>query len=852
PPPIAPAIAPAIVAAPRRDRAARDGNDAVAIIGASGRFPRSRDLDAFWDNIRLGRDCIDEVPPSRWDVARFYHPDPTHPGTASCKWMGVIDDVECFEPGFFTLTPREAELMDPQQRLFLEHAWQAFEDAGMDPSALSGSRCGVFVGAGPSGYGERIKEHNSYSLLGSSGSILAARIAHLLDLRGPCISLDTACSSSLVAIAEACNALLVGDADMALAGGVCVMIGPKMFIDTSKVNMLSQDGRCFSFDGRANGFVPGEGAGVLLLKRLEDAVRDHDPIHAIIRGWGVNQDGRTNGITAPNPQAQTRLIREVHQRFGIDPASIGMIECHGTGTPLGDPIEIEGLTDAFAGSGAQPGACALGSVKSNMGHMLAAAGVAGAIKAMLAVERGELPPTIHFQSLNEHIRLDGTPFVVNTALRPWTGPEPRRAGVSSFGFSGTNAHIVVESPPPAVCGRRPGPWILTLSARAPERLAEMAAVLHRFVTDHPGLDLGDFAHTLQVGRKAQPCRLAAVFSDRDTLLRLLGEAADGRAAAARNTNAAPNPFDDDDARALVGKWLASGDAAKLDKVATLWAQGGAVDWRAGPGGQRLHLPGTIFARDRHWVEDSPESLVTTSHPLLDGGSGSARVTLAASDSLALALQLPELARATAERVGGRAVCALAHLMWGAPSGLGEHRLECVVEADEQGRLYRVGAEDRPLSPLHLGELAEMPAFPAPVSPAELRSGDDVTQAFNQAHPRADRVVRVWRQNSRLTAELRHSPSAMVFDPLLLDTLWRLLGFHLGAGSVRLPLAADILAANGILPGPLLLRVETAPGARHPSLTLFDTLGQPRLILDGIRTAPISDLPEIHLDEVSRS
>ncbi len=398
----------------RPARTARSAADAVAIIGASGRFPKAPDLEAFWDNIRSGRDCISEVPGDRWDVAKYFHPDPLHPGTSYCRWMGAIDDVDRFDVQFFNITPREAELMDPQQRLFLQHAWQAFEDAALDPTALAGSRCGVFVGAGDSGYGDLIDEHNAYSLLGSSGSILGARIAHLLDLRGPCISLDTACSSSLVAIAEACNSLLVGDSDLALAGGVCVLIGPGMFIDTSKVNMLSKDGRCFTFDQRANGFVPGEGVGVLLLKRLEDAERDRDPIHAVIRGWGVNQDGRTNGITAPNPQAQTRLMNEVYGRFGIEPASIGLIEAHGTGTPLGDPIEIEGLTDAFAGLGDRPGTCALGSVKSNVGHLLAAAGVAGAIKAMLAVERGELPPSINFERMNEHISLNNTPFAVNT------------------------------------------------------------------------------------------------------------------------------------------------------------------------------------------------------------------------------------------------------------------------------------------------------------------------------------------------------------------------------------------------------------------------------------------------------
>ena len=839
-------IAPHAIAAP----------DAIAIIGASGRFPKSRDLDAFWDNIRAGRDCIEEVPPSRWDVSRFYHPDSLHPGTSYCKWMGVIDDVDCFDAGFFTITPREAELMDPQQRLFLEHAWQAFEDAALDPSGLGGSRCGVFVGAGPSGYADRIAESNAYSLLGSAGSILAARIAHLLDLRGPCISLDTACSSSLVAIAQACDSLLLGNCDMALAGGVCVMVGPEMFIDTSKVSMLSKDGRCFTFDARANGFVPGEGAGVLLLKRLADAERDGDPIHAVIRGWGTNQDGRTNGITAPNPQAQSRLIREVHRRFAIDPASIGLLECHGTGTPLGDPIEIEGLTGAFAGSSMAAGSCAIGSLKSNMGHLLAAAGVAGAIKAMLAVERSELPPTIQFERLNEHIRLDGTPFSVNTALRPWGGSTPRRAGVSSFGFSGTNAHVVVESAPTPPATARPGPWLLALSARTPERLAEQAEVLHRVAASRPGLDLGDLAHTLQVGRKAQPCRLAAVFTDRDGLLRLLSEAAAGRAAPGAHMSrgeATASPFDDDDARALVGAWLASGDAAKLDKVARLWSAGMAVDWRAGPGGRRLHLPGTVFARDRHWVDAQaptppmPPMPPAAAHPLLACASASAAFTVPPPPDGGLSL--PELARAAAERACGRPVLGLKHLMWGAPPGATPRRLEVAVEADGQGWLYRVAAEDAPLSPLHLGEVDEAPTLPPPVTIAELCAGEDVAECGIPG------VRRIWRQGERLTAHIGIDGSGMVFDPGLLDILVRLAalrdaGWRAPAEPPPAVRAAAALTAAGPCSGSLYLRIETAPGAAHPNLALFDGQGKPRLFLDGLRTAPLTALAEITLGESS--
>ncbi|MDN3720415.1 type I polyketide synthase [Roseibium salinum] len=466
------------VAAPSAPEPASGQNtaEAIAIIGAAGKFPKAGSLGEFWENIRSGRDCIDEVPASRWDVERYYDPDPQAPGKTYCKWMGALDEADAFDARFFNITPREAELMDPQQRLFLETAWHAIEDAGIDPLRLSGSRCGVYVSSGPSGYQDLIEERNTYSLLGSSGSILAARISYLLDLRGPCLSIDTACSSSLVALAQACESLLTGNCDMALAGGACVLVGPDMFIDTAKVGMLSADGRCFSFDERANGFVPGEGVGAVLLKRLSDAERDGDPVHAVIRGWGVNQDGRTNGITAPNPQAQTALVREVHQRFGIDPTTIGLVECHGTGTALGDPIEVEGLTDAFSGvSPATP--CAIGSVKSNVGHLLASAGIAGALKAMLALAHRQIPPSINVESLNSHIPFDRTPFVVSRSLQDWQKPSgtPRRAGVSSFGFSGTNAHVVLEeyATPPArrrTGPRAPGVHAVRTRCRSPLRL----------------------------------------------------------------------------------------------------------------------------------------------------------------------------------------------------------------------------------------------------------------------------------------------------------------------------------------------------------------------------------------------
>ncbi len=902
-----PAPAPAVAAAPpspvrsepliRRARTARSAADAVAIIGASGRFPKAPDLEAFWDNIRSGRDCIGEVPADRWDVAEYFHPDPVHPGTSYCRWMGAIDDVDRFDAPFFTITPREAELMDPQQRLFLHHAWQAIEDAALDPTALAGSRCGIFVGAGDSGYGELIDERNAYSLLGTSGSILAARIAHLLDLRGPCISLDTACSSSLVAIAEACNSLLVGDSDLALAGGVCVLIGPGMFIDTSKVGMLSPDGRCFTFDQRANGFVPGEGAGVLLLKRLEDAERDGDPIHAVIRGWGVNQDGRTNGITAPNPQAQTRLMNEVYGRFGIEPASIGLIEAHGTGTPLGDPIEIEGLTDAFAGLGDRPGTCALGSVKSNVGHLLAAAGVAGAIKAMLAVERGELPPSINFERMNEHISLEGTPFTVNTALRPWPMPAagPRRAAVSAFGFSGTNAHVVVESHErPATAAGRPGPWIFALSARTRERLVEYAGAMKRHIAADAGIDLGDLAHTLQVGRKTHGARLAFVFDDRDGLLRALDSVAAGQpvpgVTLSEGDAGAIAPFErDDDARALTARWLASGDGAKLAKVAELWAKGLPVDWRAVPTpARRLHLPGYPFARDRHWVRPAeaiapaaPQA-AARSHPLLDARPGPARFSVpihgdepfatshaTGTERVVLGLFLPELARAAAERATGRPVRGVQHLVWGMPVRVNgrPRRLDVTIEADSEGLLYRVAADGEETSPCHLGEIlagddAAMPPDPMAIEapPSRVEAGEAWRRfaAGCDAHsgpaaPEAAQVREVWRQGDDLLARVAHSGDGAGFDPLVLDAAWRLAAFRAAGwraegGPLPFPLAMERALTAGPVPPEFFVRVWTRPGETHSTIAVLDDRGVARLCLEGIRTAHFTELAEILVGE----
>ena len=319
----------------------KPSSEAIAVIGMAGQFPQARNIDEFWRNLAEGRDCISEVPPERWDLATWFQAGEPVPGKTNSKWMGLLEDHDRFDPLFFNISPAEAKAMDPQQRVFLQACWQCIEQAGYNPKALAGSRCGVFVGGAANDYGllSRKVQLSAHGFTGNASSILSARIAYFLDLQGPCLAIDTACSSSLVAIASACDALASGASALALAGGVYVSAGPAMHIMTAQSGMLSTDGRCFSFDHRANGFVPGEAVGVVMLKRLSDAERDGDIVHAVIRGWGVNQDGRTNGITAPNPQSQAQLMQDVYRRFGIDAAEIQLVEAHGTGTALGDPIE---------------------------------------------------------------------------------------------------------------------------------------------------------------------------------------------------------------------------------------------------------------------------------------------------------------------------------------------------------------------------------------------------------------------------------------------------------------------------------------------------------------------------------
>ncbi|MEA9588538.1 SDR family NAD(P)-dependent oxidoreductase [Xanthomonas sp. WHRI 10064A] len=587
----------------------------IAIIGMAGRFPGATDLDAFWRNLVEGRDSIVEVPAHRWSLDGYYDPNPQAKGKTYSRWIGLLDDADAFDAEFFGISPREAEHMDPQQRVFMENCWHAIEHAGYNPFSLATKHTGVFVGCATGDYadlGER-NEAGAQSFMGGASSILSARMPYFLNLDGPCLAIDTACSSALVAVNEACNSLLLGNCDLAIAGGVCVMAGPTLHILSSKAGMLSPTGRCRTFDDAADGFVPGEGVGTVLLRRLDDAIAAGDTIHGVIRGWGINQDGRTNGITAPNPDAQRRLAAGVYRRFGIDPKRITMAEAHGTGTKLGDPIEVRALTEAFREFDAGTGYCALGSVKSNIGHLALAAGIAGLMKVLLSLRHRTIPPTLHCENVNEHIDLARSPFHVPRVAQAWRtlDDESRMACVSSFGFSGTNAHMVVEEAHAedrrASSDDGARDRLVVLSARNPESLRASAARLRDALAAGIAIDdpphLTDVAYTLQTGRAAFRHRLAIVAPSVAALIERLDAWLTRGADAGVGIHDGTAPASHAAERsASVAQALADGDARE---AASLWVKGGDIggDTRAfdGLSPRRIALPGYMFAKQRHWI-----------------------------------------------------------------------------------------------------------------------------------------------------------------------------------------------------------------------------------------------------------
>ncbi|RZA32261.1 MAG: acyltransferase domain-containing protein, partial [Lysobacteraceae bacterium] len=497
-------------------------DDPIAVVAMAGRFPGASDVEAFWRNLCEGRDSIslfavDEIDPSVPAALRD-HPD-------YVRARGVIDGVEDFDAAFFGISPREAELMDPQQRIFLELCWECIERAGHVPDATPGP-VGVFAGMYNASYYQRnvlahpglIERVGEFQVMvGNEKDYIATRVAHKLNLTGPAISVQTACSTSLVAICQAVESLRRGDCDMALAGGIAITCPVRSGYLYQEGAMLSADGHTRSFDADARGTVFSDGGAVLLLKRLSDAVADGNPVYALIRGAAINNDGGNKAsFTAPSSEGQAEVIAMAQHDAGVDARSISYVEAHGTATPVGDPIEIEGLTRAFRQQTGDTGFCRVGSVKSNVGHLLMAAGAAGTIKTALSMHERRIPATAHYQRPNPDIDFDASPFLVNDRLHEWESADgtPRRAGVSSFGVGGTNAHVVMEEAPPLPPSNpASGPQVLVLSARSPAALALAATRLAEHLEAAPDCNLADVAWTLSTGRKAFAHRLALAATD---------------------------------------------------------------------------------------------------------------------------------------------------------------------------------------------------------------------------------------------------------------------------------------------------------------------------------------------------
>jgi acyl transferase domain-containing protein/trans-aconitate methyltransferase/acyl carrier protein len=510
-------------------------HEPIAIVGIGCRFPGAPTPAAYWTLLRDGVDAVREVPADRWDVDALFDADPDAPGRLSSRWGGFLDDIRGFDAAFFGISRREALSLDPQQRLVLEVCWEAIEHAGMSADALHGSDTGVFMGVCGSDYAELLGLRDSasidaYQASGNASSVLSGRVSYLLGLHGPSVSVDTACSSSLVAVHLACQSLRTGECRTALAGGANVMITPRATIALSKAHMMAADGRCKTFDAAGDGFVRGEGCGVVVLKRLSDADADRDRILAVIRGSAINQDGRSSGLTAPNGPAQERVIRAALAVGGIEPAAVDYVEAHGTGTALGDPIEVKALGAALGVGRPADRPVLIGSVKTNIGHLESAAGVAGLIKLVLAIEHGEIPRHLHFTTPNPHIAWNDTPVRVVTEPTTWkAGDRPRIAGLSSFGFSGTNAHVIVEEPParsvPAVPIDRPL-HVLTLSARSVPALRRQARAWADAL--EPGTwPLADVCYTAAAGRAHMAERLAFVAESTAGAARVLAAVAAG-------------------------------------------------------------------------------------------------------------------------------------------------------------------------------------------------------------------------------------------------------------------------------------------------------------------------------------
>ncbi|MGA1823080.1 MAG: SDR family NAD(P)-dependent oxidoreductase [bacterium] len=694
---------------PRRMPQSERGYE-IAVIGMSGRFPKAPTLDVYWQNLVEGKDCIEEIPRERWEYNQFFDPDPNKPNKSYGKWGGFIEDIDKFDPLFFNISPREAEQMDPQQRLLLECTWGTMEDAGYgDRNTYKDKLVGLFIGAMWNEYSLIANQNgflkNEYCGPGSIYWAIANRISYIMDFKGPSIALDTACSSSLVAMHLACQSILHGDSDIAIAGGVNLSMHPSKYIYLSQSRFLSQDGRCRSFGINGTGYVPGEGVGAVLLKSLDKARADGDHIYGVIRGSSTNHGGKATGFTVPNPEAHTSLIVKAFERAHISPEQIGYIECHGTGTALGDPIEIRGLTKAFEQYTHTKQFCPIGSVKSNIGHLEAAAGVAALIKVLLCMEHNQIPKSLHSEVKNPNIAFDTTPFYVVNETTDWqaTHSKPMVAGISSFGAGGANAHLVVESyasneaPAYTIQTNRESaePHLIVLSAKNQQRLQEYAHKMAEYLKN-TGHRLVEIAYTLQVGREAMDERIALLASSIEEAREKLSQYCQGnqdiegfyqgnvRKNKAQNGKDSSGEHGEESVQTPIAQ-------SKRASLAQHWVQGARIEWdRHYPSVPpcRIPLPTYPFAKKHYWISDTMtmksdahhKSVQSEKlHPLLDQNlstlhEGRFQTLLTGNEffltdhvvdtkKILPGVAFIEMARAAAEIAGRRKVQKLRDIIW---------------------------------------------------------------------------------------------------------------------------------------------------------------------------------------------
>lgn len=609
-------------------------NEDIAIIGLSGKYPKAIDLDEFWENMKNKKDCIALVPEERWDYRNYFDEDAQNvkPGKMYAVWAGFIDKIDRFDPLFFNISPMEAEIMDPQERLFLQSAWEVLEDAGYTRKQLrkfldkeDSANVGVFVGTTSQTYQywgiEEMMKGNPICPNASPWS-LANRVSYIFNFSGPSMPVDTACSSGLTAVHLACESIKNGECSTAIVGGVNLFLHPYKFITMCQMRMLSPTGKCAAFGNDANGFVPGEGVGAVLLKPLSKAVKDNDQIYAVIKATGINHDGKTNGYTVPNLNAQNNLISDVIRKSGLDSRTISYLEAHGTGTKLGDPIEVAAASKAFGKETEDKQFCAIGSLKANIGHLEAAAGIASLTKVLLMLKYKKILPSIHSEIPNENIDFLNTPFYVPQEIQEWDRPSiagktyPRRAGISSFGAGGSNSHIIVEeyvNQSKEEIAR--GPYLFTLSAKNKERLQVYVIKLKEYILKHEDINLQSLACTLQVGREAMEERLAFAVHDRNELVRMLHQSAISynnennifRNNVKKIKNITSNELVTENLNHLNDK----SEFERLNAIADSWVKGKEIDWYALYASylpKRISLPTYPFKEDTYYIHRTPSKL----------------------------------------------------------------------------------------------------------------------------------------------------------------------------------------------------------------------------------------------------